>query len=91
MRVVADSRSECNGDLSPTTAASLVFHLTELLLESFFWLSCVNDQENNKCKDRAEQERGSDFVRLSNALVAPYPQGSEERRLLEAMSLALPL
>ena len=38
----------------------------------------------------AEQERGSYFVRLSNALVAPYPQGSEERRLLEAMSLALP-
>jgi len=38
----------------------------------------------------AEQERGADFVRLSNALSALYPQGSEEKRLLDAMLLALP-
>jgi len=38
----------------------------------------------------AEQERGPDFVRLSNALSALYPQGSEEKRLLDAMLLALP-
>jgi hypothetical protein len=38
----------------------------------------------------AEQERGPDFGRLANALVALYPQGCEERRLLEAMLLAMP-
>jgi adenine-specific DNA methylase len=38
----------------------------------------------------AEQQRGPDFVRLSNSLSALYPQGSEEKRLLDAMLLALP-
>jgi putative DNA methylase len=38
----------------------------------------------------AEQERGSDFVRLANALSALYPQNCEEKRLLDAMLLALP-
>ena len=39
---------------------------------------------------KAEQERGSDFVRLANALSALYPKGSEEKRLLDAMLLAVP-
>ncbi len=39
---------------------------------------------------RAEQERGSDFLRLANALTALYPRGSEEKRLLDAMLLAVP-
>ena len=39
---------------------------------------------------RAEQERGSDFLRLANALTALYPRGSEEKRLLDAMLLAAP-
>jgi hypothetical protein len=38
----------------------------------------------------AEQERGPDFVRLSNALSALYPQGSDEKRLIDAMLLAIP-
>jgi hypothetical protein len=38
----------------------------------------------------AEQERGSDFLRLANALSALYPCGSKERRLLDAMLLAVP-
>jgi putative DNA methylase len=38
----------------------------------------------------AEQERGPDFLRLGNALSALYPQGSEEKRLLDAMLLAVP-
>jgi adenine-specific DNA methylase len=37
-----------------------------------------------------EVERGPDFLRLSNALSALYPQGSEEKRLIEAMLLAVP-
>jgi adenine-specific DNA methylase len=38
----------------------------------------------------AEQERGPDFLRLANALSALYPRGSEEKRLLDAMFLAVP-
>ena len=37
-----------------------------------------------------EQERSPDFLRLANALSALYPRGSEEKRLLDAMLLAVP-
>lgn len=37
-----------------------------------------------------EQDRGSDFLRLANALSALYPSWSEEKRLLDAMLLAAP-
>jgi hypothetical protein len=39
---------------------------------------------------KAEQERGPDFLRLANALSALYPKQSEEKRLLDAMLLAVP-
>ena len=39
---------------------------------------------------KAEQERGQDFLRLANALSALYPTASEEKRLLDAMLLAVP-
>jgi hypothetical protein len=38
----------------------------------------------------AEQQRGPDFLRLANALSALYPKDSEEKRLLDAMLLAVP-
>jgi len=38
----------------------------------------------------AEAERGPDFLRLANALTALYPPASEEKRLLDAMLLAMP-
>ena len=38
----------------------------------------------------AEQDRGPDFLRLANALSALYPRGAEEKRLLDAMLLAVP-
>ena len=37
-----------------------------------------------------EQQRGPDFLRLANSLSALYPQGSDEKRLLDAMLLAVP-
>jgi len=37
-----------------------------------------------------EQRRGPDFVRLANALSALYPKNSEEKRLVDAMLLAVP-
>jgi putative DNA methylase len=39
---------------------------------------------------KAEQERSPDFFRLASALSALYPKGSEEKRLLEAMLVAVP-
>ena len=38
----------------------------------------------------AEQDRGPDFLRLANALSALYPRWSREKRLLDAMILAVP-
>ncbi len=38
----------------------------------------------------AEKERGPDFLKLANALSALYPRGSQEKRLLDAMLLAVP-
>ena len=39
---------------------------------------------------KAEQGRGPEFVSLANALSVLYPTGSEEKRLLDAMLLAVP-
>jgi hypothetical protein len=39
---------------------------------------------------KPEQDRGPDFIRLANALSALYPKDSEEKRLLDAMLLAVP-
>ena len=39
---------------------------------------------------KTEQDRGPDFLRLGNALSALYPTGCEEKRLLDAMLLAVP-
>ena len=38
---------------------------------------------------KTEQERGPDFLRLANAFSALYPKGSEEKRLIDAMLLAV--
>jgi adenine-specific DNA methylase len=39
---------------------------------------------------KAEQDRSPDFLRLANALSALYPKSSEEKRLIDAMLLAVP-
>jgi hypothetical protein len=39
---------------------------------------------------KSETERGPDFLRLANALSALYPKDSDEKRLLDAMLLAVP-
>ncbi|MBI4609712.1 MAG: hypothetical protein HY726_11970 [Candidatus Rokubacteria bacterium] len=39
---------------------------------------------------QSEIDRGPDFLRLANALSALYPKDSEEKRLLDAMLLAVP-
>jgi hypothetical protein len=39
---------------------------------------------------KTEQDRGPEFLRLANALSALYAKGCEEKRLLDAMLLAVP-
>ncbi len=39
---------------------------------------------------KEETQRGPDFLRLANALTRLYPKDSEEKRLLDAMLLAVP-
>lgn len=39
---------------------------------------------------KEEKEQGAQFERLANALSALYPKGSEEKRLVDAMLLAMP-
>ena len=39
---------------------------------------------------KAEEDRGPDFLRLANALSALYSKTNEEKRLLDAMLLAVP-
>jgi putative DNA methylase len=41
-------------------------------------------------KGEADVPRGPDSMRLANALSALYPRDSEEKRLLDAMLLAVP-
>ncbi|GAB4252783.1 MAG: hypothetical protein Kow00109_28420 [Acidobacteriota bacterium] len=47
-------------------------------------------EQTNALRDllKADIEPGADFLRLADALSALYPQGSEEKRLLDAMLLA---
>ena len=40
---------------------------------------------------KSDQDRGAEFIRLANALSALYPRGSEEKSLLDAMLLAVPM
>ncbi|MGP8076052.1 MAG: DUF1156 domain-containing protein [Thermoplasmata archaeon] len=39
---------------------------------------------------KAEKKHGPEFERLARSMTALYPQGSEERRLLEALALVIP-
>jgi hypothetical protein len=51
----------------------------------------ANGQANGlRAMLKEEQQRGPDFLRLANALSALYPKVSEEKRLLDAMLLAVP-
>ena len=55
-----------------------------MILQSSGWANAL------RALLRAEVERSPDFLRLANALSALYPKDSEEKRLLDAMLLAVP-
>lgn len=51
---------------------------------------CKELGEGRISRIKAEQDRGPDFLRLANAPSALFPVVSEEKRLLDAMLLAVP-
>jgi putative DNA methylase len=59
-------------------------------------MACCNARASQPWDDglrallKADQERGPDFLRLANAPSALYLKESEEKRLLDAMLLAVP-
>ena len=52
--------------------------------------SCSSAQQASPALIGAEQDHGPDFLLLANALSALYPRGRQEKRLLDAMLLAVP-
>ena len=74
-----------DGDLQTTRAATTLDRIHAAML-----LQAGGRTNALRALLRAEVDRGSDFVRLANSLSALYPTGSEEKRLLDAMLLAVP-
>jgi len=81
-RVVADVSDESLGTALEATTLDRVH--AAMLLQSAGRTNAL------RALLKAEHERGPDFMRLANALSALYPKGSEEKRLLDAMLLAVP-
>jgi len=53
-------------------------------------LCCGSVLPPERVRAQLAEQRGPDFLRLANALSALYPKDSEEKRLLDAMLLAVP-
>jgi putative DNA methylase len=83
-RASAGSRGILSSESTDRTATSLDRVHAAMLLQS------AGRTNELRAFLKAEQERSPDFLRLANALAALYPKGSEERRLVEAMLLAVP-
>lgn len=81
-RIVADSS---NVEMKTEHAATTLDRVHAAIL-----LQAGGQSNALRALIKAEQERGPDFLRLANALSALYPSGSEEKRLLDAMLLAVP-
>ena len=79
------SISLATGDMEPTLSATTLDRVHAAML-----LQASGRSQALRNLLRAEQERSPDFLRLANALTALYPSGSEEKRLLDAMLLAVP-
>ena len=77
--------AEPAGELEATRAATTLDRVHAAML-----FQASGRTEALRAHLRSEQERGPDFQRLANALSALYPRGSEEKRLLDAMLLAMP-
>ena len=87
--VVREPRSEY-GDTSDRHDATTLGTTTLDRVHTGMLLQAGGRSNGLRALLKAEQERGPDFLRLSNALSALYPRGSDEKRLLDAMLLAVP-
>lgn len=78
--------------IDPTTVQSESMHKATTLdrVHAAMLLQASGQANALRALIKVEQERGQDFLRLSNALSALYPTTSEEKRLLDAMLLAVP-
>ncbi len=84
------SRKRAPGDVSDETLAAAGDATTLDRIHAAMLLQSGGRTSALRALLQAEQERGSDFLRLANALSALYPKASEEKRLLDAMLLAVP-
>lgn len=87
------SRGRRRADASTATSvdAPIVQTVTTLDRVHAAMLLQASGQANGlRAMLKEEQQRGPDFLRLANALSALYPKDSEEKRLLDAMLLAVP-
>jgi hypothetical protein len=76
------------GTVSEAPAPQMVTTLDRLHAAMLLQSSGQSNGLRAMLKD--EQQRGPDFLRLANSLSALYPKNSEEKRLLDAMLLAVP-
>src|SRR5439155_9129084 len=86
------SRGRRRADASTATSvdAPIVQTVTTLDRVHAAMLLQASGQANGlRAMLKEEQQRGPDFLRLANALSALYPKESEEKRLLDAMLLAV--
>jgi putative DNA methylase len=81
----AKGKKETDNDLRTNLEATTLDRVHAAML-----LQASGRTNGLKALLKAEQERGPDFLRLANALSALYPKESEEKRLLDAMLLAVP-
>jgi len=76
---------EIDGDLTESQEATTLDRVHAAML-----LQAGGQPNALRALIKTEQNRGPEFLRLANALSALYPVGSEEKRLLDAMLLAVP-
>jgi putative DNA methylase len=88
-KILGQKRGRIKLDL-PAESASKVGATTLDRVHAAMLLQAGGQANALRMLIKAEQDRGSDFLRLANALSALYPKGSEEKRLLDAMLLAVP-
>lgn len=88
-KILGQKRGRIKLDL-PAESASQVGATTLDRVHAAMLLQAGGQANALRMLIKAEQDRGSDFLRLANSLSALYPVASEEKRLLDAMLLAVP-
>lgn len=88
-KIKGRKRSTIKGNI-PTEISTQVGATTLDRVHSAMLLQASGQANALRILIKSEQDRSPDFLRLANALSALYPKGTEEKRLLDAMLLAVP-